>query len=151
MVPGLHMFWCPSKHRAVPQGERWGFLTSHRESGGSATNDTDITCRTAQHLGPWLLTSSYRCRTGLARIRARELTPKPFTGIGTTLPAWALCVCVCVCVWQGRRWQDSPPRCLHSPLCTSGQNPFALASCRARRFGPLCCGAEETARNCQPC
>lgn len=48
--------------------------------------------------------------------------------IRTTLPALAGCALVCACLRKGRRWQDSTPCCLHSPLCTSGQNPFAVGS-----------------------
>lgn len=45
----------------------------------------------------------------------------------------------CLCGFS--RWGGggrSLPRRLRSPSCTSGQNSFALASCRARRFSPLC-------------
>lgn len=143
MVP-LQAQGCPPRRKSG----RWGFPTSHRESGRSAMSHAEITCRAAQRFGPvaphQLLLLPHRA----------GVDPHPGALSKTLHRHWdnpASPSLVCVCVWQGRRWQDSPPCCLHSPLCTSGQNPFALASCRARRFGPLCCGAEEPARNCQPC
>lgn len=100
-------WWCqgcaclgaPPSTGLSPKGKagRWGFPTSHRESGGSAMNHTEITCRTAQHFSPvaphQLLSLPHRVGTD----------PCP-GAVSKTLhrhgdnPASPSLVCVCVCV-----------------------------------------------------